>query len=58
MVEEAERIERSVSSEGRALAELEEAYVKATYGPFRYSRDAAEALVKAAQKVVDLLTAI
>ena len=39
----------------RLLAELEEAHIRSVYGPFRYSREQAEALLSAAKRVVGLL---
>ncbi len=40
------------------LAELEEAHTRAVYGVFSYSREQAEALVKAAEMVIRLVSKI
>ncbi|KSW11469.1 DNA-binding protein [Pyrodictium occultum] len=47
-------VEDFVRSSRRILAELEEARVRAVYGPFEYSRSQAEAILEAARKVVGL----
>ena len=44
-----------VRSNKRLLAELDEAHTRVVYGPLQYSKEQAEALLKATESVIDLL---
>ncbi len=47
-----------VKSNRRLLAELDEAHTRAVYSPLRYSKEQAEAILKASESVIDLLKRI
>jgi hypothetical protein len=53
--EAASEVESFTRANRRILAELEEAHVKAVYGPFEYSPSQASALLRASERLVRML---
>ncbi len=56
--EEAEVLLEFLRSKRRALAELADAHVRATYGVFEYGRREAELLIKITKEVINILKEI